>query len=305
MIKIVFQTALSLQGITRDVEMEDLSAAITFSGGEEHIHLKTKPLQSHTRVDIYARLDSSKAIIQLIMVTDAIRRMYNNIDKDIVINLWMPYIPYARQDRVCDSGDAFSLHTFCGIINNMKYGRVYVADSHSYVATALLERCIETYQFELAYPMVQFITHRMPESDRPNYKYVVAPDEGSSKKAKLFARELRVYHNEEIIEVQALKLRDKVGKIIDTQVLHDNFEGADVLMVDDICDGGGTFNALADVLLKLNAGRIGLYVTHGIFSRGIQVLNDAGIVDVYTTDSFGQEKNPTANVIHSFFNYQI
>ena len=39
-------------------------------------------------------------------------------------------------------------------------------------------------------------------------------------------------------------------------------------MVDDICDGGGTFLGLADALAACGAGPLTLAVTHGLFTRG-------------------------------------
>lgn len=55
------------------------------------------------------------------------------------------------------------------------------------------------------------------------------------------------------------------------------------LIVDDICDGGGTFVGLAKELRAAGATRVYLYVTHGIFSKRLPL---EGIDHVYTTDSF-------------------
>lgn len=55
----------------------------------------------------------------------------------------------------------------------------------------------------------------------------------------------------------------------------------DILIVDDICDGGRTFIEAAR-LLKPMCNSISLYVTHGIFSKGLDVLTEAGISRIYT-----------------------
>ena len=44
------------------------------------------------------------------------------------------------------------------------------------------------------------------------------------------------------------------------------------MIVDDICDGGQTFIELAKALEKQGAHQIFLYVTHGIFSKGLDTL---------------------------------
>jgi ribose-phosphate pyrophosphokinase len=56
-----------------------------------------------------------------------------------------------------------------------------------------------------------------------------------------------------------------------------------VLIVDDLCDGGGTFTAHASVLLAAGATAVDLYVTHGIFSKGLPLDH---IDRVFTTDSY-------------------
>ena len=63
-----------------------------------------------------------------------------------------------------------------------------------------------------------------------------------------------------------------------------------VLIVDDICDGGATFTSLAKVLKNAGAVYIGLHVTHGIFSKGIQVLLEAGVDKVSFTHRQGEIK---------------
>ena len=56
------------------------------------------------------------------------------------------------------------------------------------------------------------------------------------------------------------------------------------LIVDHICDGGGTFIGLAEELKKKNAGKLFLAVSHGIFNKG---FDDLKCFDgIFTTDSF-------------------
>lgn len=59
------------------------------------------------------------------------------------------------------------------------------------------------------------------------------------------------------------------------------------LIVDDICDGGGTFIGLAEELKRKNAGKIYLAVSHGIFSKGIDKLDF--LAHVYATDAYNTQ----------------
>jgi len=65
----------------------------------------------------------------------------------------------------------------------------------------------------------------------------------------------------------------------------DNLEKMDCIIVDDICDGGGTFIGLAEELRRRNAASLYLYVTHGIFSKDADVKLLDHFAKVYTTNS--------------------
>jgi ribose-phosphate pyrophosphokinase len=90
--------------------------------------------------------------------------------------------------------------------------------------------------------------------------------------------------------IQGMKKRDlKTGELTGFD-FYGEVRGKDLLIVDDICDGGGTFIGLAGKLRYEGAKSISLYVSHGIFSRGIEILFDCGIEMVYTTDSCNHEQ---------------
>jgi ribose-phosphate pyrophosphokinase len=86
--------------------------------------------------------------------------------------------------------------------------------------------------------------------------------------------------------VQCDKIRDvKTGRLSGAQVFANDLQGVDCLIVDDICDGGGTFLQLAKTLRSKNAGRIFLAISHGIFSNGTDALTNE-LDGVFTTNSF-------------------
>lgn len=55
------------------------------------------------------------------------------------------------------------------------------------------------------------------------------------------------------------------------------------VIVDDLCDGGGTFSGLAEQLVLAGAKVVDLYVTHGVFSKGLPL---PGIRTVFTTNAY-------------------
>ena len=86
--------------------------------------------------------------------------------------------------------------------------------------------------------------------------------------------------------MEGSKQRDvKTGKLKAFKVYADDLRGRDCIIVDDICDGGGTFMGLAEELKQKGAGKLYLAVSHGIFNRGFEELNKV-FEKIYTTDSF-------------------
>lgn len=236
-----------------------------FSGGEVYVKVEN----NEDVVEIIANLQTSDDIMQLLMVTDAIRRVDNLAEIAVTI----PYLPYARQDKITEKGESLSLKVFCDLINSQNYNRVAVLDVHSDTAKALLSNAEYIEQYDLLSSVIEDFTL--------SFDYLVSPDFGASKK---------IYKSAEMLDlpvIQANKVRNNKGEIIKTELYCDeDLSGKSVLIVDDICDGGRTFIELAKVLKDKGAKYISLYVTHGIFSKGLDCLFEEGIDKIYTTNSF-------------------
>ena len=261
----------------------------TFNGGEEYIKVD---LVLEKEVIIETILDSSSEIMKLLMLTDALRR--KGVEE---ITLLMPYVPYARQDRVCNAGEALSIKVFADIINNQMYDKVVIFDPHSDVAGALIDNVVIVKPTDLFDEEVFGLNHVLFDKIRLRNITIVSPDAGANKKCYDFSKTFGG-----IPVVRADKIRDvSTGDILETTVYCSNFYGADVLILDDICDGGRTFIELAKVLKTKNVGKIYLYISHGIFSKGLDVF-DGYIDHVTTTNSFfyGKEYGYNVEVIDVF-----
>ena len=86
------------------------------------------------------------------------------------------------------------------------------------------------------------------------------------------------------------KVRDQLtGNIVRYKIVGEPV-GKNVLIIDDICDGGMTFKLLAKDLLAAGAKSVVLFVTHGLFSKGLQTLKDSGIQRIYAQDGEASEE---------------
>jgi ribose-phosphate pyrophosphokinase len=261
-------------GNSKGVEFD----SFTFSGGEEHVRFNPQDFINIAKIEIHARLIKSASLVQLMMVNDALKRLVNN---SIDIELVIPYFPYARQDRVCVEGEAFGAAVMAEFINSLGFNKVTIWDAHSKISPSLINNVVNVAQLEIL-QRCDALTQRIATGEL----ILVSPDAGASKKTEAIAK---AYPDSAKV-IQARKRRDlETGTIIKTEVEGD-IAGKQLLIVDDICDGGRTFIELAKVLKAAGASYIGLFVTHGIFSKGIEVFE--GLIDeIYTTDSFPQAES--------------
>lgn len=220
---------------------------------------------------VIARIQNSDDLLELVMVVDALRRIAT-----MPIRLFMPYVPYARQDRVCVPGESFSLKAFASIINSLQFESVTIVDPHSDVCGAVFDNVIIVTQSQVIQNWDEF-SNKIKSG---MYRFV-SPDAGSNKKTS----ELATYFNHKEF-FRADKNRDlETGTIKETTVYGD-VEGRFVAICDDICDGGRTFIELAKALKAKGAAKVILYVTHGIFTKGTKVLFHGGIDEIFNTNSY-------------------
>lgn len=227
-----------------------------FPGGEVHIAVN-ESFADHIpqMIRITAHLRSPADQMALFMLTDAIRRACR-----APIHLHMPYVPYARQDRVCNPGEALAAKVFCQMINAQGYESVIIFDPHSDVVPALLDRVVVK-------DVAEAIDHVLEWPVFANGVTFIAPDAGAQKRVLKLAKRFGVDS-----VVCADKVRDtKTGEVRGIAINGVFPAGMPALVIDDICDGGATFVALSEqvaVNQSLDAP-LYLYVSHGIFSKGV------------------------------------
>jgi len=266
-IEISTMIQLYLQHLTNTRTLVQDLSFISFPGGERHVRLPVamQGIPCGLNWVIEARMESPADVMDLLLLNDALRRARPAEP----IALVMPYIPYARQDRVAVNGEAFSLAVFCSLINSLKFESVTVMDPHSPVAVELLEGVI-------VMPVADIMPNTLKAQGAQELlskAVLVAPDKGAMARVQEAADALSVYRGNPVIVVQALKQRDPVTGALSSPVLQEPVpQGVPLLVVDDICDGGGTFIQLAELLREHTDAPLNLYVTHGIFSKGIEPL---------------------------------
>lgn len=186
--------------------------------------------------------------------------------------LSMKYMPYARQDKHIANDTTFALTTFLKIINGLNFYKIIVMDPHDFDAFRPSCQGVALYPTDKVNEIIKIV-----QADILCY-----PDKGALKKYS------KIY---DFPYMYGEKVRDQAtGNITSYKIVGDP-TGKNILIVDDICDGGMTFKLLAKDLLAAGAKSVVLFVTHGIFSKGVRTLFESGIQRVFTQDGETSERH--------------
>ena len=255
----------------------------TFPMGEAHTKLDANRTVGEHEVALvqFAQNTIHDDLFQLAMWHDLLRR-HSGTRRSVL----MPYLPGARADR----GTPHGAGVYADFLSSMlPHVDDFVAfDVHSGLAkdtySDLLFHGVSTATLTALRPDEVLADLHTAFPRRNGYKGVVAPDKGAVERTTQVgaALDLPVFCADKTREFETGKL---TGYSFDASGLSD---GDRLLVVDDICDGGGTFLLLADAVAETGLDiTLDLYVSHGIFSKGVAPLLDR-YENVYTTNSISR-----------------
>lgn len=177
--------------------------------------------------------------------------------------LQIPYFPYARQDKELSNTKTFALQSFCAALWAATTSRIVAFDVHS-------DRVEHWINMFTNHPFENIHPRELLEKVLTNYEAVVFPDQGAADRYGECVRDMGMPY------LVAQKVRDQsTGRITDyTLDWPEEWDAEEtrILVIDDICDGGATFIELGKRLQKILRKPPSLYVSHGIFSKGLDEL---------------------------------
>lgn len=245
-----------------------------FPDGQPHIKIDVSAIDiTDTACTIYARISNPTDLLLVLMAkevlyTAGLRRFALHIS----------YLMAARMDRTMANGEAFSLKIVGQVLNTGGFDCIKIFDPHSDVSPAVLQHAQPIDNIAFAQ---QAVAHYRNEHAllQDGDICLVSPDAGALKKVLKVSAALGG-----LDVVECLKVRDvKTGQLSGFKVFDENLTGKTCFIVDDICDGGGTFIGIAAILKEKGAAAVVLAVSHGVFSKGTQLAN---VGHIYTTDSY-------------------
>ena len=214
-------------------------------------------------------------LMKLWVCCDVLKR--NNVKS---IKYFAPFLPYTRQDRSGNSTRSVGSKILATIIKDCKIKEVITYDAHVEQIDGVFDCKIRHLS---AIPL--FL-----ENIKQNYdlgkSVILFPDTGSAQRFKDF------FHNVNIDIAITKKTRLQNGNV-KTHLLG-NINGKDVIIIDDMIDGGRTVIGATQHSLEFGAKNVYVYATHGIFSgNGIELLNNSQIKKIVITNSIKNDNLPS------------
>lgn len=189
------------------------------------------------------------------------------------VTLNMEFFPFSRQDKPISNESTFAAWPFINLLHNCKlFDNINTVDMHN----KMIVSGSPIFNNETPNKRINEVLE-LSKTD-----VVCFPDKGASQRG--YSIDPDVYgtvtlakkRNQTTGEIEGLKFENKLGA---------NLTGLVVTIIDDLCDGGRTFIEGAKILKEAGASKVFLYTTHGIYSKGTQILFDNGLDRVFNYKS--------------------
>ena len=206
-------------------------------------------------------------VMELLLLIDAAKRA-----SAARVTVVMPYYGYARQDRKDQPRVAIGAKLLANMIVGAGADRVLGIDFHQHQLQGFFDIPVDH-----LYAMPVLTAHFKKKQLKDTV--IVAPDVGSAKMARGFAKRL----DASLAIIDKRRPRANVSEVVNVV---GEVEGRDCILADDMIDTAGTISEAAHALMRLGANSVYACATHALLSGpAIQRLTDAPIVEVAVTDT--------------------
>lgn len=202
----------------------------------------------------------------------------------------IPYYGYARQDRKTTSRVPISAADIALMLEVAGVDRVITVDLHC----GQIQGFFHNAPVDNLFASPLFVSHIA--NKHLNNVVIVSPDAGGVERSKKFAEAL----NKKGIKTEmALISKERVqAGVVDSMHLIGDVKGADVVIIDDLCDTGGTLVKAAQLLKDEGANKVFAIITHPVFSgSALDKIRNSVIEEMVITDTIPL-REPTPSNIH-------
>ncbi|MEL9929905.1 MAG: ribose-phosphate diphosphokinase [Sulfolobales archaeon] len=238
-----------------------------FPDGETYIRLDEKIQEKKIIIVQSMYPEQDRRFVELLEILDVLR----DLDKEKI--LLIPYLAYARQDRVFLEGEPITVRVVLDSLRNYGGSRIYVIEPHS------LRFVDGTFVREIS--GIEIMARKIKDLIRLNTAekiHVVSPDQGGVERALKFARVV----GGNIISFE--KHRDRYSGEIKVRSPPNimNVEGSTVFIVDDILSTGGTIAEVARIISSYDPESIYTVCVHCLFiGKALEKIKSSGVTKIF------------------------
>jgi len=199
------------------------------------------------------------------------------------VTVVMPCFPYARQDKKDKPRCPISARVVANQLEKIGATRLMTVDLHSAQITGFFNIPVDNlYAVKI---LAEFIKSNYFTTNDINDFVLVSPDAGGIK---------RMYHLAELLGTKTVimhKQRSYEDKnLVQKTILigdHDCVRNKFCLIVDDMCDTGGTICKAAETLIEHGAREVKVVITHGVLSGPAieRLYYQSSLTEVITTNT--------------------
>jgi ribose-phosphate pyrophosphokinase len=206
-------------------------------------------------------------LMELLLLMDAAKRA-----SAARVTAVIPYFGYARQDRKDQPRVAISAKLIANMISTAGADRVLGLDFHQHQMQGFFDLPVDH-----LYAAPVFVNHfRQIALHDP---VVVAPDVGSAKMARGFAKRLNA-------SLAIIDKRRPSANIAEVVNVVGDVEGKDCVIPDDMIDTGGTMTEAVHALKRLGARDVYCCATHALFSGpAVERFMNSPVKEVVVTNT--------------------
>ena len=241
----------------------------TFSDGEVHVQINECVRGCDTFVIQSTCAPTNDNLMELLVMVDALRRASAGR-----ITAVIPYFGYARQDRRVRSARVpITAKVVADLLSSVGVDRVLTVDLHAEQIQGFFDVPVDN-----CYSSKLFVED-MKSLDLKN-PCIVSPDMGGVVRARAISKLL---NDADIAIIDKRRPRPNVSEVMN---LIGEVKDRECIIVDDMCDTGGSLIGAAKLLKENGAGNIYVAIAHGIFSKdALEKIEGSVIKEVVCTNS--------------------
>lgn len=222
--------------------------------------------------------EPDKRIFELLLILSLVRKETKHIE------LFIPYLPYARQDRASKTGEAVSADILCKLLKAHGVKKLITYDCHFLYGPGNFTRC----GLKIKNLSAGKILYKEAKKYFREKFVVISPDESAS----YFTENAQGHSLKKVRKASKdTGIGTGIHAEVDTMEGEIDVKGKNICIMDDMISTGGTMIRAIKHLKKLGAKRIIVGATHGIFAGEniAKKILKSGCKHIFITDSI---KNP-------------